>query len=202
MRKVHSNIVNVLLGITLLVFGSNIVRAAALVITPSEQTVGLESPATVDIVVADPNGTIIGAFDFFVTFDPDILEFDSVTFGTSLGGPGNSLSGFIEPSADDGLLKLNVAELSFVNDLSSFQDGTTEISLMSITFNTKDVVGTSPLEIIGGIEPDFAFLGDESGNEVVLTNVGSGSISSVPIPSSIWLLGSALIGILRFKRKM
>ena len=189
---------SVIVVLFVLSLGSTPVAASSLNFVPSNQTVFPGSQATVDVFFSDPGGTLVGAFDLFVNYDPNILTFDSgnLAFGSSLGGPVNSFPSVSEPQAGN----INVAELSFVSDLTSLQDGTSDLFLFSVTFDTGPI-GISPLTFSGGIDPNFDFLGDESGIAIALDSIGTGSVNVVPIPGAIWLLGSALVGLLGFRIK-
>ena len=174
--------------------------AITLNFVPSDQTVNLGNQATVDVFVSEPAGTLVGAFDFFVNYDPDILSFDigNLTFGSSLGGPSTSFQSVSESLAGN----INVAELSFVSDLTALQDGTSDLFLFSVTFNTLEF-GVSPLTLSGGINPDFDFLGNENGIAIALDDIGTVNINvaAVPNPGTFWLLGSGLACLLGFCRK-
>lgn len=171
-------------------------RAAAISLNflPVNQTIDFGEQASVDVVVADPGGNLIGAFDFFVNYDPAVISLSGLTFGTALGGPADSLQDVVEDSTG----QVNVAELSLLADLSGLQDGISDVLLFSMTFTPVDA-GTSALtfsENILGIAGGF--LGDAAGLPIELDSVGNGSITVVPVPGSIWLLGSALAALAPF----
>lgn len=60
------------------------------------QTIGFGEQATVDVMVTDPAGNLIGAYDFYVNYDPAVISFSGLTFGTGLGGPADSLQDVVE----------------------------------------------------------------------------------------------------------
>lgn len=178
--------------------GSTSVGASSLNFVPSNPAALAGNPVTVDVFFSDPGGLIIGTFDLFLNYDPNILTFDSsnLAFGLGLGGPADSLQYLEEPQPGS----INVAELSFVTDLTILQDGVSDLLLFSVTFDTGPI-GTSSLGFGGGINSDFDFLGDEGGNAVALDTIGTGSINVVPIPASLWLMGCGIVGLLGFQRK-
>lgn len=190
----HFTRLSSLLFIVFLSLGPGRATAITLDFLPVAETINLGGQATVDVVVADPTGNLIGAYDFFVNYDPTVISFSGLTFGTGLGGPTDSLQDVIE----DPTGRVNVAELSLLFDLTGLQDGTSDLLLFSMMFTPVNS-GTSALtfsENILGITGGF--IGDADGLPIELDSLGTGSITVVPVPASIWLLGSALTGLLPF----
>lgn len=180
-----------------LAIGAGPATAISLTFAPTDQTIGPGEQATVDVLVSDPAGELVAAYDFFVDYDPAVIELDSVTFGVGLGGPADSFQDVVV----DPLGQVNVSELSVLFDLSGLQDGTSDLLLFSLTFNSASN-GTSPLafsENILGVAGGF--LGDTAGLPIALDALGTGSIAVVPLPASVWLLGSGLLGFLSFSAK-
>ena len=175
---------------------ANSAAAISLEFVPSAQTVQLGAAANVDVVVVDPGGSSVGAYDFFVDFDPSILTFDSLVFGPALGGPADSLQAAVESPAG----RINAAEVSLLLDLTPLQDGVANVTLFSLTFETVGL-GTSSLSLadnIAGIPG--AFLGDELGLPIVLESVGMGEITVVPPsvtePATLLLFPLVLAGVI------
>ncbi len=172
--------------------------AASLSFIPSAQTIGLNEQAEVDVVFQAPSGALVSAYDFFVNYDPSVVAFApsvNLSFGPSLGSPLDSnwvLAG-LQPG------QVNVGELSLVSDLTTLQDGVSDLLLFSMVFQPVDI-GVSVLSFSGGIGPSFDFLADESGVPIVLDNVGAATITVVPIPAAVWLFGSALLGFVGYAR--
>lgn len=147
------------------------------------------------MIATDLTGNIIGAFDFFVVYDPAVLAFDAVVFGTALGGESDSLR--IDDASPAG--NVNVVELSFLSDLPALQDGVSDQLLFSISFDTL-ASGSSSLDFDENIL-GFAggYLGDENGIGIVLDNIGAGSITvntspTISEPGSLALLLLGLAG--------
>ncbi|MGB5409469.1 MAG: cohesin domain-containing protein [Thiogranum sp.] len=180
-----------------LAIGAGPATTISLTFAPTDQTIGPGERATVDVLVSDPAGELVAAYDFLVDYDPAVIELDSVTFGVGLGGPADSFQDVVV----DPLGQVNVSELSVLFDLSGLQDGTSDLLLFSLTFNSASN-GTSPLafsENILGVAGGF--LGDTAGLPIALDALGTGSIAVVPLPASVWLLGSGLLGFLSFSAK-
>lgn len=167
-------------------------NAASLVFVPDSQTVVIGNPVTVDIVVSNPEGTLVGAYDLFMNYGTRELTLTDVIFGGALGGSLNSFQESNESPAGT----INVAETSLLTDLSIVQTGSDDVLLFSLVFDTEEL-GTSDLNF-GTI-----ILGDDGGQAITPDAVGTGSITvnPVPVPGAIWLLGSALLALIGFKQQ-
>ena len=184
----------ILVFVAHLVFDSAPAEAISLEFVPVSQSIVIGNQVTVDVIASNPDGTMVGTYDFFVNYDPSVLTLNDVVFVTTLGGPSNS----IQDDTETPVGKVNVSELSLLADLTPFQNVTDDILLFSMIFDTN-MIGTSPLtfsENIAGV--DGGFLGNESGQPIVLDSVGKGTINVVPIPGVIWLMGSGVLVLYGF----
>lgn len=180
-----------------LAFEAQTAKAISLEFVPSSQTVAIGDPVTVDVFAANPGGTLIGAYDFFVNYESSVLTLNSIVFGSALGGPLDSLQDDAESPAGT----VNLSELSFLTDLTPLQNGADNVLLFTMVFDT-DMLGTSALtfsENIAGVADGF--LGDENGQAIMLDSVGTGAINVVPVPGAIWLMGSGLLALYGFKNR-
>ncbi len=159
------------LGATL---GSGAATAAVLTLQPQHQTVDRGDVAAVDVVVTGLTDQRVAAYDFWVHFDPAILQLLSADVGPSLGGPFDSLSW---TELEDG--QVNIAELSLLADLSGQQSGNGSLLLFTLRFETLSlgVSGLSFSENILGVAGGF--LGDELGAPITISATDSGSITVV-----------------------
>ena len=143
----------------------------------------------VDIMISGlEKSTDIGGFDFNINYDDLVLVYNSYILGNGLG--------VIPDDAEDcrwgdlGGGIINIAELSYLDDLSFQPDGFT---LATITF-TGNVAGTSALTF------SDVDLGDDWGDPVGFLQ-NDGSIQVVPVPASLYLLGSGMLFLINRRKK-
>jgi hypothetical protein len=164
-------------------------NATTMSLDPAAQTVGEGSLLQVNLTIAGVNnGTTpaLGAWDVTVSADPSLLTFSSATFGTNLNVLGlGDIQSVSSPAT--GSTELYEISLDSAADLTSHQ--ATNFTLATLYFNTIGT-GTSALNI--GINS----LSDANGSALTASVVpGSVTINPVPLPSSVWLLASALAAL-------
>jgi len=166
--------------------------ATTLSFVPSSNQVAVGGNVAVDIRISDIGaGDDLGVFDFNVLFNASVLNLTGYALGTGLGDV-NSGDGFDFGAGSIGSGKFNLAELSFLSDLSSqassFSLGTlyfTSVGAGSSLFSFSDVV-----------------LGDAFGNALT-ADLGNATISAVPEPQTVFLFlsGLGLVALLRRKQQ-
>ncbi|WP_088282175.1 cohesin domain-containing protein [Ideonella sp. A 288] len=158
-------------------------HAHSLSIDPVAQMVGLGSEATVEVRVSDVLPDRLGAYDFELSFDGNILAFDRAIDGFGLGlafGLGTT----------PGAASVHVSDFSFeaIDDLIVLQGG--DFVLFSLVFDTL-ALGTSALSF------DQVVLRSGAGAPVAPDALNAGSITVearvLPEPATLGLVFGALV---------
>jgi hypothetical protein len=166
--------------------------AMSLSFSPSSASIGVGESIDIGIVISGLENADLGAFDFSINYDSTILGFNSYTLGDGLGdiaaGDADDWS-----LGDDGAGAINLAEISWLWDLSSQSDAFT---LATISF-TGIGAGTSPL-LFSNVT-----LGDYWGDPLTATSEnGSARVTApVPVPATIFLMVTGLAWVFGFSRK-
>ena len=180
------------LGLFLLLHES-FAHAISLGFVPSSQNVVVRNPLDVSIVISglvDKGAPSVGTFDLDVLFNPLILDFSSVIFGNQLDLFG--LGSITKVTPGGGRVNLFELSLDLPGDLNNLQTGS--FTLATITFDAL-TGGTSPLTL------SVNALGDAGGNPLA-ADVSGGSVTAIPEPSTLLFLGSGLVGLLMFRKKL
>jgi hypothetical protein len=128
------------------------------------------------------------AFQFDLGFDPAILSAQSVTEGALLPSGGSTffIPGAIDNSA--GTITLTADSLFRVSGVTGSG------ILATVNFEALGIFGTSSLTLSNLVLLDSAL------SDIPFTTKGA-TVNVVPEPSSLLLIGSALIGLIAFQRK-
>jgi len=156
-------------------------------------------------------GTLLGATTD-ITYDAsmgDVIVTNSFLVTTTPNGIGSTSAGFFLPNETVSFL-FSTPISAFAIDVNTFAntDGAYQIAL-----NTGDVV-TSLFEAFPGTVTGqfFGLVSDTPFSQVILSAVtgnvytldtlvyGDAAPVVVPLPAAVWLLGSALVGLLGFRR--
>jgi hypothetical protein len=127
---------------------------AKLTITPEQPGVQVGTPLTADVGFSGLQQQLIGSYDLTIAWNPSLLSFSSLSFGSFLDAP-NSLQDF---NASAG--SLEVAEDS-LGSLAN-QSGFGSLPLFNVTFNSL-AAGTSPIAF-NTVANGGLTVGDQIGN--------------------------------------
>lgn len=171
--------------------------ALSLSFNPSSSSINVGDSIDIGIVVSGLEaGVDLGAFDISINYDSTILGFNTYTLGNGLGdvaaGDADNLS-----SGDDGAGNINLAELSYLWDLSSQPDSFT---LATISFSGIGA-GTSPLLFSNVTLSDYWGYPLTATTENGSVSIIASSTAPVPEPATMLLMATGLAGMFGISRK-
>ena len=171
--------------------------APILSIAPPTIVVGLGTPVDVALKISglgDLMAPSLSEFDVNVSFDLAILSFVTATYGDPIVGDQLDLFGFgsdIVTTPGVGAVNLFELSLDLPTDLDTLQAG--NFTLATLTFDTIGL-GESPLGLTATTLADaFGF--------PLAASIQNGTVSVVPEPATLLLIGSGLAGIAGLRRK-
>lgn len=176
--------------------------AALITLDPTETAVGVGNPFTVNLTASLQSSEDLASLFIDVVYDPTVLSFESVELTDALGTLGiDALDISLPPEIAGGVGLVNLTVESLLADFSTQPD---LLSLATLTFTALQP-GITPLTF-----GDFSTLNDPTLAPLTLESVGS-TISAtvddttgapVPEPAIGWLLASALLVLLRRRRRL
>jgi hypothetical protein len=170
-----------------------VAHAALLSLQPDITHASTGDTISLDLVVSelgDFSPDSLGAFDVYVNYDASVLSFTDYTLGILLGDI-ITFTALDFSSSTAG--EVNVAEVSLLSaaSLDALQPG--EFILASLRF---DVLNLPPDAITTLHIQSDAVLSDatEEAEALQVTTGGPATIQTVPLPGTLWLMLSGLVG--------
>lgn len=189
-----------LAALTLLGIGAS-AQAATITFNPTSATTSVGSTFTINLVGTDftegEGGTYGGGVS--LAWDPTILALQS--YDTSVFGGDQMLAGSNTTTLIDnvnGELK-NLSVASFWTPVTS-----TSFNIAVLTFNVLSAGTTQLSSSLGQFDSGFDNIWTDSSfaNAIQINpQFDSATVSAVPVPAAVWLLGSALLGGAGFIRR-
>ena len=169
-------------------------RAVSLSLVPATTTASVGDSVAIAIEIAGLGAGMpptLSSFDVDVSFDPSVLSFQNVVFGSALGSGADV---FTSSGVLSGPTRVNVAEASLL--LSSVLDAAQPASFVLATLSFLALgPGTSPLAIGQAILADTSDV--PGGNQIFVDQFGSASVmvqsAPVPEPAALLVFGAGVL---------
>ena len=197
---------NMLLGFGALLIAFQ-VNAATVALTPSQLTVDLNTTFNLDVGgTGFTNGATSGSV--VLTWDQNFLEIANVVLASGLQADGTGTGGTFEwQTITPGTLAPGSFDLSaFFTDTNVFGGGSTfpatgaAFDFLTITFNAiNSTLNPADVMILAGSGGNWQ---DANNNAILGVQYGSAmvTVNPVPVPASVWLLGSGILGLVGMGR--
>jgi len=163
-------------------------------VLPGGTEVTIGASVSVEVVVSElGDGTFpsLGSFDGDVTFDPGLLTYDDVAFGSDLGEP--VTEALVSIDVVGGVLTGTAVSLLSPAELDALQGS-------SVTLGTLFFVASGLGS--GQIEVTRAQLSDAFGAPLAVDWLGSSPITVIPEPTTALLVACGLAGIAIRQRRL
>jgi hypothetical protein len=165
---------------------------------PTPQSVSLGSQATFTLDVSGLGGGLspaLGTYDFNIFFDPALLNYNSITFGTQLDP---DMLGSNIQTATPGTGTVEVFELSLNPAADLVAAEPSSFTLATLVFDTLATGTNSPVTL------SALTIGDENGNALA-ASLADASItitgaSDAPEPNTFMVLGVGLLALAAFRK--
>lgn len=169
-----------------------VAHAVLLRLQPDVTTASTGDTVSLDLVVSglgDFSPDSLGAFDVYVNYDATVLSFTDYSLGTLLGDISAFTALDFSAASTAGVVNLSEVSLLLAANLDALQPD--EFTLGALNFEILNL----PPDAITAIDiQSNALLSDANGTALQVTTGGAATIQTVPLPGTLWLVLSGLVG--------
>ena len=180
-------------GLLALLTGDPASAVGISLVLPGGTEVQVGASVSVEVMVSDLGDGVapsLGSFDGDVSFDPGLLTYSDVIFGSDLCEP--TTEALVSVYVMGGVLTGTAVSLLSPAELDALQGS-------SVTLGTLLFVATGPGS--GQIEVTRAQLSDAFGAPLAIDWLGSSPITVIPEPSTLLLVACGLVGLALKRRQ-
>lgn len=199
MSEMREKWLAVLFAFAVLGAGAPRAGAVSLFLSPETQSVTQGNLVSIDIIIDELGAGVaptLAAFDLDVTFDPSVLGFVSVVFGSALGNPA-LFEALTSSSLLGGPVRVDLAEASLLSNAVLDASQPASFVLATIQF-TALALGEAQLAITQAVLANTA--GGPGANQITADLFGASvTVTAIPEPATLAMLVAGLIGLARLR---
>jgi len=167
-------------------------RAASIQLIPGSQTVSPGNTVSLDLLVSDLAGAVIGDYDFDISYDAAVLTLDSFALTGALGSiPGGQALDFSLGLVSPGVLNLAVVSTLTAAQLDVLQGD--PVTLAALAFTVGALPGSQSTTV--GVSAVNA-LGNGAGGAIAVTDLDGATLTALDQSSPPTTVPEPVTGVL------